>query len=386
MRRLGILTGGGDVPGLNVVIKTACTRAFGEGADVLGLRKGWEGIACIRPEDPNSVTRYTMPLDAERVRRIDRYGGTMLHSSRTNPGEMREKDMPKHLDLSRWTPGENGRRDVTDLVIENLEALGIDGLIVTGGDDTLGYAAKLNAAGFPVVGVPKTMDNDVWGTEYCLGFSTAVTRSVDLIHQLRTPAGSHERISIVELFGRNSGATALYTGLLAGADRVLVSEVPFDPQNLAEFLMLDQDRNPAQYAICVVSEGAYPAGGEIIEGGEADAYGHRKLGGIGAWIAADVRRRTGRDTLEQKLAYLMRSGAPDSIDRMVGMAFGTMAFEALHGKKAGVMTAVVDGHYRTVPLSEVRAGARPANVEAYYDAGTYRPRLGALEGKSLLLG
>ena len=386
MQRLGILTGGGDVPGLNVVIKTACTKAFAEGVDVLGLRKGWEGIVAIRPEDPNSVTQYTLPLDAERVRRIDRFGGTMLHSSRTNPGEMREKDLPKHLDPSRWEPNADGRRDLTDVVIENLEALGIDGLLVTGGDDTLGYGARLHAAGFPVVGIPKTMDNDVWGTDYCLGFSTAVTRSVDLIHQLRTPAGSHERISIIELFGRNSGATALYTGLLAGVDRVLVSEVPFDPQNVAEFLAHDQDKNPAHYAICVVSEGAFPAGGAIMEGGEEDAYGHKKLGGIGAWIAADVRRRTGRETLEQKLAYLMRSGAPDSLDRMVAMVFGTMAFESLHSGHSGIMTSIVDGNYRLVDLSEVRSGARPANIEAYYDVGTYRPRLGALEGKSLLLG
>lgn len=386
MRRLGILTGGGDVPGLNVVIKTVCTRAFADGVEVLGLRKGWGGILEVQPENPESVSKFTLPLDAHRVRPIDRFGGTMLHSSRTNPGEMRDKDIPAHLDASRWKAGPGGRRDLTDQVIANLKALGVDSLVVTGGDDTLGYAAKLHAAGFPVVGVPKTMDNDVWGTEYCLGFSTAVTRSVDLIHQLRTPAGSHERISIVELFGRNSGATALYTGMLVGAERVLVSEVPFDPARVAELLVADQDRNPAHYAICVVSEGAHPRGGEIHEDGEEDAYGHRKLGGIGAWLARDVRERTGRETLEQKLAYLMRSGAPDSLDRMAGMAFGTMAYEAMRDGRSGLLTAVVDGHYRSVPLSEVRAGARPANVATYYDAAEYRPRLQGLEQHTMLLG
>lgn len=384
MRRLGILTGGGDVPGLNVVIKTVCTRSFEAGFEVLGLRKGWQGIVEVQPADPASVARFTLPLDADRVRAVDRFGGTMLHSSRTNPGEMRDKDFPEHLDPSRWPAHEEGRRDVTGLVIENLHALGIDALVVTGGDDTLGYAARLHAAGFPVIGVPKTMDNDVWGTDYCLGFSTAVTRSVDLIHQLRTPAGSHERISIIELFGRNSGATALYTGLLAGVDRVLVSEVPFDIDRIADFLASDQDLNPSHYSICVVSEGAHPIGGQVMQGGEEDAYGHRKLGGVGEGLAREIRHRTGRDTLEQKLAYLMRSGAPDSLDRMVGMAFGTMAFEALHAGESGQLTAIVDGHYRMADLSTVRAGARPANVVDYYDAEAYRPRLSALKGRALL--
>ncbi len=386
MQRLGILTGGGDVPGLNVVIKTVCARAFAESIEVMGLRKGWEGIVSVQPDDPESVAAFTLPLDADRVRPIDRFGGTMLHSSRTNPGEMRESDIPDHLDASKWPANENGRRDLTDVVIANLQALGIDALVVTGGDDTLGYAARLHAAGFPVIGVPKTMDNDVCGTDYCLGFSTAVTRSVDLIHQLRTPAGSHERISIIELFGRNSGATALYTGMLVGAHRVLVPEVPFDPARISTLLAEDQDRNPAHYAICVVSEGAYAVGGEILEGGEEDAYGHKKLGGIGAWLSREVRERTGRETLEQKLAYLMRAGAPDSLDRMVGMAFGTMAFEALQGGQSGLLTAVVEGLYRSVPLSEVRAGARPAKVEENYDSEEYRPRLRELEGRTMVIG
>lgn len=385
MRRMGILTGGGDVPGLNVVIKTVCLRAFAEEVEVLGIRRGWSGIVNVEPERPDSVVEHTLGLDAEGIRAIDRFGGTMLHSSRTNPGEMREQDFPDHIDLADYPVSGSGRRDVTELVIANLEALGIDALVVTGGDDTLGYAARLHAAGFPVVGVPKTMDNDVWGTEYCLGFSTAVTRSVDLIHQLRTPAGSHERIAIIELFGRNSGATALYTGMLVGADRVLVPEIPFDPEQIAAMLAADQDRNSSHYTLCVVSEGAHPAGGEVHQGGEEDAYGHRKLGGIGAWLAQDIRARTGRGTLEQKLAYLMRAGAPDSLDRMAAMAFGTMAFEALAAGRSGQLTAIVDGRYRCVPLSEVRSGARPANVERYYDAAQYRPRLRALEQQTILL-
>ncbi len=386
MRRLGILTGGGDVPGLNVVIKTVCARALDSGVEVLGLCKGWKGIVSVQPDDPESMARLTVELNSGRVRAIDRFGGTMLHSSRTNPGDMREKDIPSHLDPARWEPDADGRRDLTDHVIANLAALGIDALVVTGGDDTLGYAAKLHAAGFPVIGVPKTMDNDVWGTDYCLGFSTAVTRSIELIHQLRTPAGSHERISIIELFGRNSGATALYTGLLGGVDRVLLPEIPFDAAKVAELLARDQDRNSSHYAVCVISEGAFHTGGEIVEGGEEDAYGHKKLGGIGAWLAKDIRQRTGRDTLDQKLGYLMRSGAPDTLDRVVGMAFGTMAFEALESGKSGLLTAVVDGLYQTSSLDGVRAGARPANVEAYYDADAYRPRLRELAGRTVLLG
>jgi len=385
MKRIGILTGGGDVPGLNVVIKTVAEHAFANGQEVLGIRNGWKGISHVVPDDPDSVKQYTKPLGPLDIRSIDRFGGTILHSARTNPGNMREKDLPDHVDANDYPPNANGRRDLTPVVTSNLEKLGVDALVVTGGDDTLGYAAKLHAAGFPIVGVPKTMDNDVKGTEYCLGFSTAITRSVELIHQVRTPAGSHERIAIVELFGRNSGATALYVGMLSGADRVLLSEVPFEPEKAADFLAADQDRSPSKYAVCVISEGAYPKAGAPIEGGEEDAYGHKKLGGIGDWFADQVRKHTGRETLQQKLAYLMRSGSPDSLDRMVGRAWGTLAYDLLKNDRSGQMTALVDGQYRAVPLEVVSGGARPCNIGDYYDGAEYRVRMEKVEGRSIML-
>ncbi len=385
MKRIGILTGGGDVPGLNVVIKTVVQHAVAHGQEVLGIRNGWKGIVSVDPTDSASRERYTLPLTSERVRSIDRFGGTILHSARTNPAEMREKDLPPGLDVAAYPPGPDGKRDLTARVLANLEHLGVDALVVTGGDDTLGYAARLHEAGFDIVGVPKTMDNDVMGTEYCLGFSTAITRSVDLIHQLRTPAGSHERIAVIELFGRNSGATALYVGMLAQADRVLVSEVPFEPQRVAELLAGDQDRSPSSYAVCVVSEGAFPKAGAPFEGGEEDAYGHKKLGGIGDWLAAQVRAHTGRETLTQRLAYLMRSGSPDSLDRMVAMAWGTLAYDLLRNNRSGNMTALVNGVYRAVPLEVVRAGARPCNIGDYYDGAEYRVRVEKVEGRPILL-
>ncbi len=385
MKRIGILTGGGDVPGLNVVIKAVVGRANENGQEVLGIRNGWQGIVEVEPSSPASRERFTLPLDLPSVRAIDRSGGTILHSSRTNPAQVPASEMPAHLDASEFSVDAEGMRDLTPLVRRNLESLGIDALVVTGGDDTLGYAAALAQDGFSVVGVPKTMDNDVCGTEYCLGFSTAVTRSVDLIHQLRTPAGSHERIAVVELFGRNSGATALYVGMLSSADRVLVSEVPFDVDRLTEMLVRDQDLSPSHYAICVVSEGAHPEDGAIFEGGERDAYGHLKLGGVGDWLAGEIKARSGRATLTQRLAYLMRSGSPDSLDRVVGLSFGNLAYQFLAEGRSGWMTAVVDARYTGVPLATVQEGARPANIDDYYDRAEYRPHLAEVEGKSLLL-
>jgi 6-phosphofructokinase len=385
MRRIGILTGGGDVPGLNVVIKAVAQRCFAAGQEILGIRKGWQGIVEVDPDSSASREAYTRPLDPLFTRLIDRSGGTILHSSRTNPGEMRDKELPANLDVSAYLPDARGRRDLTPLVLHNLERLGVDALVVTGGDDTLGYAAKLHAAGFPVVGVPKTMDNDVMGTDYCLGFSTAITRSVDMIHDLRTPAGSHERIAVVELFGRSSGATALYVGLLAAADRVLVSEVPFETDRLCRMLVEDQDRNPSNYALAVLSEGAKAIGGTVVESGQEDAFGHRKLGGVGEWLCHEIEAITGRQTLYQRLAYLMRSGKPDSLDRIVGLSFGSFAYDLLHTGRSGYMTAIVDGRYEAVPLAVVGTGARPANVEVYYDRENYRPRLEGIEGRSILL-
>jgi 6-phosphofructokinase len=385
MKRIGILTGGGDVPGLNAVIKTVVQRCVEDRIRVTGILRGWQGIVEVDPDEESSRNAYTVPLRLETVRTVDRTGGTILHSSRTNPGHIKEKALPEGLDAAAFPRDDKGYYDLTARVLENLQRLEIDALVVTGGDDTLGYAARLGREGFPVVGVPKTMDNDVSGTEYCIGFSTAITRSVDMISDLRTPAGSHERIAVIELFGRNSGATALYAGYLSGADRVLISEVDFDLEKVCAMLVADQDESPSRYAVAVISEGAKPIGGAIMERGEPDPYGHRKLGGIGEWLALQIEARSGRQCLNQRLAYLMRSGHPDSVDRMVGINFGHLAYDLLRDGRHSRMTALQRGAYTTVPLSSVEAGSRSVDVEAYYDAHEYRPRVKRIEGLPLFL-
>ena len=288
--RIGILTGGGDVPGLNPCIKAVVNRAAREGNNVLGIRRGWGGLLNIHPSDPDSVARYTVALDPGVVRKVDRSGGTFLHTSRTNPSKIQTVDLPEFL---RGEVADDGPHDVTRHVLSVLDALGVDALIPIGGDDTLSYGLRMHEEGVPVVAVPKTMDNDVSGTDYCIGFSTAITRSVEFIHNLRTSTGSHERIAVVELFGRYSGQTSLIAAYLAGADRALISEVPFDIEKLASLVASDRESNPSRYAIITISEGATMTGGEMSLTGEADAYGHRKLGGIGVQTGDLLKQLTG---------------------------------------------------------------------------------------------
>ncbi|HFE65668.1 MAG TPA: phosphofructokinase, partial [Chloroflexi bacterium] len=326
--KIGILTGGGDVPGLNPGIKAVVNRAIDEGHEVIGIRRGWAGLLYLNPDDPESVREWTMPLDKNKVRTIDRTGGTMLHTSRTNPSKVPYKSVPDFLRDPEHPEAEEedkSLRDFTPHVLRNLEYLGIDRLIPIGGDDTLSYGERLHSEGFPVVAIPKTMDNDVYGTDYCIGFGTAVTRSVQFINQLRTSTGSHERIAIIELFGRNSGETSLISSYLAGVDRALISEVPFDPERLAELVMKDKEANPSHYAIVTISEGAHMVGGKIVEYGEADAYGHRKLGGIGEILGQALKQITGQNVIIQRVAYLMRSGAPDALDLMVAVNYANLA-------------------------------------------------------------
>lgn len=305
--RMGILTGGGDVPGLNPCIKQLVLRATDLGLSVVGIRRGWEGLVAYDPEDPGSRARHLMPLEPAGVRTIDRSGGTILHTSRTNPSAVSFKDAPAHLRTTFADPA--AKQDFTPLVLSNLAHLGIDVLVAIGGDDTLSFALRLHREGFPVVAIPKTMDNDVTGTDYCIGFSTAVTRSVNFIHALRTSAGSHERIAVVELFGRYCGETSLISAYLAGVERCVISEVPFDIRRLAAFLTEDRARNPSRYAMLTISEGARMEGGDMLLSGEADAFGHRKLGGIGAVTAEAIKKLTGIGIIFQPLFYLMRSGS-----------------------------------------------------------------------------
>ncbi len=280
-KKIGVLTGGGDVPGLNPCMKQVVLRAYEAGWEAIGIKRGWGGLAEYRIGDAEWNKQCVRPLTPNDVRTIDRTGGTFLHTSRTNPQKVREKDMPEHLK----SPDLKYPVDITPQVLKNLEDLGVDALIPIGGDDTLSYAARLNRERFPQIAIPKTMDNDVFGTDYCIGFSTAVSRSVEYLTQLRTPVGSHERIGLVELFGRNSGETSLISSYLAGVDRALISEVPFNIETLAGMLQRDKRDNPSNYVICTISEGATIEGGDIVERGEEDAYGHKKLGGVGMHTA-----------------------------------------------------------------------------------------------------
>ena len=383
--RIGILTGGGDVPGLNPCIKAVVNRATENGWEVLGIRKGWGGLLNFDPKDPAGHDEWIQPLDNGVVRTIDRSGGTHLHTSRTNPQRVRPSDLPAFLE-GRYTLEEGKDRiDCTPHTLEVLDHLGIDALVPIGGDDTLSFAARLHQEGFRVVAIPKTMDNDVFGTDYCIGFSTAVTRSVDFIHALRTPSGSHERIAVVELFGRNSGETALISAYLADVDRALISEVPFDIEKVAGLLAEDRSRNPSNYAILVVSEGATMLGGQVVEYGQEDAYGHKKLGGIGQIVGEALKKITGVDIVNQQLAYLMRAGAPDSLDRMVATSYGSLAVQQLERGHAGVMVALQNGVYTTVPVDTAISGTKRVDVDELYDAASYKPRVHHLLGKPMFL-
>jgi 6-phosphofructokinase 1 len=386
--RIGILTGGGDVPGLNPCIKAVVGRAVEEGHEVIGIRRGWGGLLYIDRDDPTTVEKYSLPLRKRTVRTIDRSGGTFLHTSRTNPAKVRYNDVPDFLmdPKHREAEAEDNRlRDFTPHVLQNLDFLGIDRLIPIGGDDTLSYGERLHSEGFPVVAIPKTMDNDVYGTDYCIGFSTAVSRGVQIIHQLRTSAGSHERIAVIELFGRNSGETSLITSYLADVDRALISEVPFDPERLAEMLVRDKDENPSNYAMVTISEGAHMIGGKVVEFGEADAYGHRKLGGIGEITGEALKELTGHHILYQRLSYMMRSGAPDALDLMVAVNYANLAMDLISEGNSGRMVALRDGKYTHIPMSDVAKGLKRVDVDELYDTEQYRPKVYNVLNKPMFL-
>lgn len=381
--RIGILTGGGDVPGLNPCIKAVVNRVHEAGHEVMGIRRGWSGLATANLDDPASLEANFLPLDPGRVRTIDRSGGTFLHSSRTNPGRMATKDLPDFL--ADRASDQDGPHDVTDHVLRVLEHQGIDVLIPIGGDDTLSYGLRMHTEGVPTIAIPKTMDNDVHGTDYCIGFSTAISRGVEFIHNLRTSTGSHERIAVVELFGRNSGETSLITAYLAGVDRAIISEVPFDPDRLADLLLADKRANPSHYSMVTVSEGATIAGGDVIEAGEADPYGHRKLGGIGALTGELIKDRTGESIVYQQVGYLMRSGRPDSLDLMVATNYAVMAADLALDGSTGRMVSLRNGSYSTVPISVTGEGVKRVDVDELYDSGQYRPKVRHVRGKPMFL-
>jgi 6-phosphofructokinase len=386
-KTIGILTGGGDVPGLNPAMKAVALNAFELGYKMIGIRRGWGGLLQYNLDEPSTHDYYVRALTTEDVRKIDRTGGTFLHTSRTNPQRVKPADIPDFLKNSSYGKkiDEIGTMDYTDYVLKVLEHLGIDTLVTIGGDDTLSFSVRLYKENFPVVGIPKTMDNDVFGTDYCIGFSTAVTRSVDFITNMRTSVGSHERIGIVELFGRNSGETSLISAYLSYVDRAIISEVPFEIERLANFLLEDKRNNPSNYCMMTISEGAIMEGGLIVETGEADAYGHRKLGGVGELAAAEIKRITGQDIMYQQLGYLMRSGAPDSLDRMVAMSFGSLAVQLIKRNETGKLVALHGGKYTTVPINMVLAGQKRVDVTSYYDIENYRPKVRDFMGVPMFL-
>jgi 6-phosphofructokinase 1 len=383
--RIGVLTGGGDVPGLNPCIKALVYRASDEGHEIVGIRRGWSGLVNYNLVDPESWGECVQMLDRQNTRTIDRSGGTILHTSRLNPASVRAKDVPHFLREEKFDPASGKSYDFTSHVLKVLEALNLDVLVPIGGDEALSFSARLYELNFPIVSIPKTMDNDVFGTDYCIGFSTAVTRSVQIIHQLRTSSGSHERLTIIELFGRSCGETCLISSYLAAVDRAIIPEVPFDPERLTRFLVDDRRNNPSQYAMVAVSEGARFSDRPAPEPVTTGSSERRRLSGIGLEIASAIKHFSGLDTIYQQLGYLMRSGAPDSLDLMVAVNYAQLAMDLINTQNFGHMVALQAGHYTHVPANTSSQGVKRVDVNELYDAEQYRPRLRSVKHKPMFL-
>lgn len=385
-RRIGILTGGGDVPGLNSVIKSVVYRSTELGCEVLGIRRGWEGLTHMRP-GRELDTEYVRPLDRQSTRTIDRTGGTVLHTSRTNPRRMQADRLPAHLareDRARLAVSDDVY-DLTPIVLRNIEALGLDYLVTIGGDDTLSFSEVLVREGVPLIAIPKTMDNDVRGTEYCIGFSTAVTRAKELINRQRTTLGSHERIGVFRVFGRDAGFTALHTAYVTSA-RCLIPEAPFDLGRLVEILVADKRNNPSRYAFVIAAEGAIWKGGSIPELGPADAFGHRHKANVAEILAEEIHRRSGEDTIASELTYDLRSGDPDALDQMVAMTFANIAVDLIQDGVAGRMVAIQGGNYAHTTLPDPALGPRRVDVDRLYNRERFRPQYAGRLGSSILFG
>jgi 6-phosphofructokinase 1 len=368
LKRVGILTGGGDVPGLNAALKGFVWRMEESGYEVIGLRRGYAALLNVNPSRTADNSNWLMPLTRSNTRTIDRSGGTVLHSSRINPALTKLSGIPEHLRSHAPQPDADGRVDLTAATLEVLEFLRLDVLVAIGGDGTLSFARRLHHEGVKIIGLPKTMDNDVYGTDYCIGFSTAVTRSVNFINDLRTVAGSHERYLVVELFGRT-----------------LIAEVPFDAERVVEMMAEDKRTNPSNYAVAAISEGAYPEGGQPFESGEADAVGNRELGGVGRFLREALQKNTGDRVIYQRLGYLMRSGPPDSLDRLVANNFANLAADLILAGKSGRLASIQGGRYTTEPIEVTGEGKKQVNVERFYDRERYRPNIVGVMGLPMFL-
>ncbi len=377
------------MPGLNSVIKNVVYRGATDGHEVIGIRRGWEGLTHLDFNDPASRNKYILPLNRENTRTIDRTGGTFLHTSRTNPSKMKRvpeflvgKDFPSAQTTKK---GETSTTfDLSSQVLNNLSRLGIDYLVAIGGDDTLSYAARLDQLGFNVIGIPKTMDNDVRNTEYCIGFSTAISRANDAIQRQRTTVGSHERIGVFRVFGRDAGYTALYTAYVTSL-RCAIPEYKFNLDKMIDLLLTDKRNNPSNYALVVLSEGAEWEGYKIREYGEADAFGHRKKSNVGEDFSDEIKKRSGDETVVSDLTYDLRSGAPDFADKLIATTFGTMAYDAIQLQKRGLMTAIVEGKYAMVQIPDPKLGPRHVDVASMFNVERYRPSYSNKEGLPLFL-
>jgi 6-phosphofructokinase 1 len=380
-KRIGILTGGGDVPGLNSVIKGVVYRGSENDCEVVGIRKGWEGLTHLNLDDPASSDQYLMPLDRGNTRTIDRFGGTVLHSSRTNPAKMRR--LPAFLSPDSF-PEKNGTRDVTRHVLANIERLRLDYLIAIGGDDTLGYAATLDKLGVKVIAIPKTMDNDVRNTEYCIGFSTAITRAMAAIQRQRTTVGSHERVGIFRVFGRDAGYTALYTAYVT-AIRCVIPEYTVKLEKLIDLLLIEKRDTPSNYVLVVLSEGAKWEGYAVQEYGEPDAFGHRRKASVAEALAIEIGKAAGEECLVSDLTYDLRSGEPDFADKMIAATFGNIAMDAVLAGQSGVMAALVNGCYTLARIPDPSQGPRQVDVATMYNTNRYRPNYANKMGLPIFL-
>lgn len=380
-KRIAILTGGGDVPGLNSVIKGVVYRGTENNCEVIGIRRGWEGLTHVNLDDPASKQKYIWPLDRANTRTIDRFGGTILHSSRTNPSRM--KKLPEFLDPSKF-PQSGGTWDVSSQVLCNLDRLKIDYLIAIGGDDTLSYAAKLEKLGVPVIAVPKTMDNDVRNTEYCIGFSTAITRATAAIQRQRTTVASHERVGIFRVFGRDAGYTALFTAYTTSI-RCCIPEYEVNLEKLIDLLMVEKANTPGNYVLVVLSEGARWTGYQVMEYGEPDAYGHRRKASVGESLANEIMARTGEECIVSDLTYDLRGGEPDFVDKMIATTFGNMAMDAILANRSGFMTAIVEGCYTMAEIPDPALGPRKVDVATMYNTDRYRPAYSGKIGMPVFL-
>jgi 6-phosphofructokinase len=389
LKRIGILTGGGDVPGLNSVIKTVVYRGGEVGCEVIRIRRGWEGLTHVNLQDPASRARYIQPLNRENTRTIDRTGGTYLHSSRTNPAKMAK--IPPVLEGQEFPKIEFTKKgvtstayDITSAVLKNIETIGLDYLIAIGGDDTLSYAADLDRQGMRVIAVPKTMDNDVHNTEYCIGFSTAITRAMDAIERQRTTVGSHERIGIFRVFGRDAGYTALYTAYVTSV-RCCIPEYKVNLEKLIDLVMTDKRNNPSNYSLVILSEGAEWEGYTVKEYGDPDGFGHRKKMSVAEDLSSEIKRATGEETIVSDLTYDLRSGSADFVDRMVASTFAGMALDAIKEGKHGLMTAIQNGCYALTKIPDSALGPRKVEIDIMYNKERYRPTYDRKAGMPIFL-